>query len=253
MSLTDLGVMNVFAFFAIFARVGTIMMTIPAFGDQSLNPQIRMGAAFAVSAAMFPFASRYYGMPPETVLGLVGVVVGEILVGLFIGVTARILLSALNIAGQMISMQTGLAMAQAMDPTQQTQGAMIGSFLTILGVTMIFATDLHHVMLAAMRDSYILFAPGTFLSFPDISEIALTAFAGAFRLGLQLAAPFFVFGLCFYLGIGLLSRLMPQVQIFFIAMPANILLGFLLLMLLLSLIMTAFLTAYEAFLVQFLA
>ena len=79
----------------------------------------------------------------------------------------------------------------------------------------------------------------------DFSQMAVKLVSDAFRIGLQLAAPFLVFGLVFYVGIGLLSRLMPQIQIFFIAMPANITLGLVLLLFLLGAMMTWFLQAFE--------
>jgi flagellar biosynthetic protein FliR len=75
----------------------------------------------------------------------------------------------------------------------------------------------------------------------DITEVALQTMADGFRMALRLAAPFLIFGLVFYLGVGILTRLIPQVQVFFLAMPANIMLGLILLMLLLSTMMVWFL------------
>jgi flagellar biosynthetic protein FliR len=75
----------------------------------------------------------------------------------------------------------------------------------------------------------------------DITEVALQTMADGFRVALRLAAPSLIFGLVFYLGVGILTRLIPQVQVFFLAMPANIMLGLILLMLLLSTMMVWFL------------
>ncbi|MDP1716562.1 MAG: flagellar biosynthetic protein FliR, partial [Burkholderiales bacterium] len=135
--------------------------------------------------------------------------------------------------------------AQNVDPTQGMQGVMISSFLSLLAVTLIFATGLDHLLIAAMRDSYEIFSPGAALPIGDFTQMIIKIMSAAFRLGLQLAAPFLVFGLIFYLGIGILSRLMPQIQIFFIAMPANIGLGLVLMMLLLGGMMSWFLQAFE--------
>jgi flagellar biosynthetic protein FliR len=154
-------------------------------------------------------------------------------------------MSALHVAGNIIAMQTGLAFAQNVDPTQGTQSAIVASFLSMLAVTLIFATDLHHLLIAAMRDSYVLFKPGEILPVGDFLQMAIKAVSGAFVLGVQLSAPFVVFGLVFYIGLGLLSKLMPQIQIFFIAMPANIGLGFALLFLILGAMMTWFLQGFE--------
>ena len=132
------------------------------------------------------------------------------------------------------------------DPTQAgVQGAVFGSFLSFLGIVLIFATDLHHVALAATYESYTLFPLDAPLMFDDAAQLAIRTVAGAFSVGVQMSAPFIVFGLVFNLGAGILARLMPAMQVFFVLMPANIMIGLLLLALLLSMMMGWYLTAFE--------
>ncbi|GAF89641.1 unnamed protein product, partial [marine sediment metagenome] len=84
----------------------------------------------------------------------------EILVGIVLGATARVTLSALSVAGSVIAQQLGLGFVTAIDPTQGAQGALVGNFLTILGLTLLFATDMHHLVIGALSASYKVFAPG---------------------------------------------------------------------------------------------
>ncbi len=233
--------------FAVFARVGAMMMTAPAFGDFTLSPRIRLAIALAVSAALIPAASAAFPAEVRSTenLAIAALIFGEIAVGLFLGLVARLLAAALNVAGQIIALQMGLSLAQIFDPGQQIQGAIVGGFLAILGTTMIFATDLHHVLLAAVSDSYLLFAPGAAINIGDMAETMIATLSAAFSLGVRLAAPFIVFGLVFYAGAGVLNRLMPQAQVFFMLMPANLILGLMLLMLTPGLMMTVFLGAFE--------
>ena len=186
------------------------------------------------------------------VAAMAALLIGEILAGAFLGLAARIFMSALNAAGQIIAFQIGLALAQVFDPTQELQGAIVGGFLAILGATMVFATDLHHLMLAALADSYFLLTPGAVANFGDMAEVMIDALSAAFSLAVRLAAPFILFGLVFYVGAGVLNRLMPQAQVFFMLMPANLAIGLMLLMLTTGLIMTVFLGAFEEHLSQFL-
>ena len=253
---------DILIMFAVFCRVGALFMTAPAFGDFSLIPRIRLVAALSVTMALAPVVVVYY---PAifTIAGLQGanlslasfvsVIAIEIGAGLFLGLMARVFVSALNVAGQIIAFQIGLSLAQIFDPTQQIQGAIIGGFLAVFGTTMIFATDLHHVLLFAVRDSYLLFMPGTILPMADMSGELVAALSAAFSLGVRLAAPFIMFGLVFYVGAGVLNRLIPQVQVFFMLLPANLMLGLFLLMLTSGLIMSFFLDAFRVFLLQFLA
>src|SRR5205814_1722465 len=86
-------------------------------------------------------------------------------------------------------------------------------------------------VLTAFNCSYLLFKPGDIPLFGDVASILTNTVSGTFRIGVQLSAPFLVFGLLFNLGLGILSRLMPQMQVFFIGMPLSILVGFLILLL----------------------
>ncbi len=243
---------DVFVAFAVFCRVGALFMTAPALGDFTLSPRIRLAGALGVSAALAPVAAAFYPPIADTVSAMAYLIVGEIIAGVFLGLAARVFASALNVAGQIIAFQMGLALAQTFDPTQELQGAIVGGFLAILGTTMIFATDLHHVMLAALSDSYAMITPGVMPVMGDLSEVMTTTLSQAFSLGLRLSAPFILFGLVFYVGAGVLNRLMPQAQVFFMLMPANLFIGLMLLMLTTGLMMTAFLTGFEDHLSQFL-
>jgi flagellar biosynthetic protein FliR len=234
-----------FVFMLVFCRLGSMIMLMPAIGEMAVPTRVRLILALILSAVMMPLVADTYSAIPLTVPGLALAVIYEILIGIFIGMSAQIVMSALHVAGNIIALQTGLAFAQNVDPTQGTQSAIIASFLSMLAVTLIFATDLHHLLIAAMRDSYVLFKPGEILPVGDFLEMAVKAVSGAFVLGVQLSAPFVVFGLVFYMGLGILSKLMPQIQIFFIAMPANIGLGFALLFLILGAMMTWFLEGFE--------
>jgi flagellar biosynthetic protein FliR len=230
-----------FLFILMFSRIGTIVMLLPAFGDANVPPRVRLVVGLSFSFVMYPLASGFYGPAPDTFIALLPLVGGEIIVGLLIGGIARLFMSALQVAGTAMSFQMGLSYAQSFDPTQGIQGAILGSFMSVIAVTLIMVTDTHHMFLTAVRDSYTLFKPGDLPALGDFSQQAVNTVASSFRVGVQLTAPFLVFGLIFYLGIGILSRLMPQVQIFFVAMPANILLGLTLLMLLMSALMMWFL------------
>jgi flagellar biosynthetic protein FliR len=140
-----------------------------------------------------------------------------------------------------IAQQLGLGFVTAVDPTQGQQGLLIGNFLTILGLTLLFATDSHHLVISALNESYRIFAPGQMFSTGDVAALATRAFASAFKIGMQLSAPFLVFGLIFNLGLGVLARLMPQMQVYFVGVPLSILIGFLILALVITAIMGTFL------------
>jgi len=235
-----------YTYLVIFSRIGAMMMLIPGLGESSIPPRMRLGFALAMAGVIYPLASSAIPAPSADLLGVVVVVLHEIAVGLILGAIARLAVSGTQTAGAVIASAAGLSVVQAADPTNGgQQGALIGAFLSMLGITMIFATDLHHVALSAVYDSYMIFTPKEPLMFGDAGQTVLDTVAGAFVVGVQMSAPFIVFGLVFNLGMGILSRLMPQLQVYFIAMPATVGVGLVLMALLLAMMMGLYLMHYE--------
>lgn len=244
--LSELLPAGVFAVLLVFARMGSALMILPGIGDGFVAPRIRLLLGVLIALLVAPVVSdRLPAMPPTTV-GLVVLLLGEVLVGLFFGTLGRVLMGALTTAGMVMAYMSTLANALVNDPTAQQQGSIAGSFLTVTATVLIFALNLHHLMLAAVVESYELFTPGALPPVGDLSELVTETVAKSFLLGIQMAAPFIAVGLTFYLGLGLLARLMPQVQVFFVAIPLQITLGLVVLLLSLPIVMQWFMTIFEA-------
>jgi flagellar biosynthetic protein FliR len=189
---------------------------------------------------ILPLHRQAYQVDMGSITPLLVLMLHEIVIGIVLGATARVTLSALQVAGSVIAQQLGLGFVTAIDPTQGQQGLLIGNFLTILGLTLLFATDSHHLVIAALNESYRIFAPGELMSSGDVASLATRAFAAAFKIGMQLSAPFLVFGLVFNIGLGVLARLMPQMQVYFVGVPLSILVGFVIFALVITAIMGTF-------------
>jgi flagellar biosynthetic protein FliR len=236
-----------FLYLLLFSRIGAILMLMPALGEDMIPARMRLSFALAFTLVVYPLLSPNLPSMPADVMGIIGLIFHEIAVGIIIGAIVRLTVMATQVAGAIIAFQAGLSAAMAADPTQVgVQGAVFGSFLSFLGMVLIFATDLHHVALAATYDSYVVFPLDAPLMFDDAAQLAVRTVAGAFSVGVQMAAPFIVFGLVFNLGAGILARLMPAMQVFFVLMPANIMLGLVLFGLLLTMMMGWYLSAFES-------
>jgi len=229
------------AFLLVFARTGTMVMLLPGLGEQNVSARLRLTIALMLAAVLLPLHRADYHIDAGALGPAIVLLIEEILIGAVLGLTARLTVSALEVAGSVIAQQLGLGFVTAIDPTQGEQGALVGNFLTMLAVTLFFATDMHHLVIAALNDSYALFAPGEVPASGDVAALMTRTVSGAFRIGIQLSAPFLAFGLLFNLGLGVLSRLMPQMQVFFVALPLSILIGFLFLVMALGAMMGLFL------------
>jgi flagellar biosynthetic protein FliR len=217
-------------FMLVFARIGTMVMLLPGLGELSVPRRVRLTLALVLTAVLLPLHRAAYQVDLATFGPVLTMLAQEIFIGAVLGLTGFV---------------------TAVDPTQGgQQGVLIANFLTILGVTLIFATDLHHLVIAALNDSYVLFRPGELPAIGDVAALTTQTIAIAFKIGIQLATPFLVFGLLFNLGLGVLSRLMPQMQVFFVGLPLSILLGLLILFLVLGAVMAVFLGSMETVLRQ---
>jgi flagellar biosynthesis protein FliR len=228
-------------FLLVFARTGTMIMLLPGIGEQGISPRMRLTVALVLAAVMVPLHRADYHLVDGALGPAIVMVVEEIIIGAVLGIAARLTISALDLAGAVIAQELGLGFVTAVDPSQGEQNMIISNFLTMLAITLFFATDMHHLVLAALNDSYTLFAPGEVPATGDVAALVTKSVSGAFRIGLQISAPFLVFGLVFNLGLGVLSRLMPAMQVYFLAMPLSILGGFLFLVVVLGAMMGMFL------------
>jgi flagellar biosynthetic protein FliR len=207
--------------------------------------RVRLTLALVLTAVLFPLHRSAFTLDLKSFAPVVTLLGQELFIGVVLGLTARLTISALQVAGAVIAQQLGLGFITAVDPTQGQQGVIVGNFLTLLGITLVFATDLHHYVIAALHDSYALFRPGEIPPTGDVAALVTRATAAAFRIGIQLAGPFLVFGLLFNLGLGVLSRLMPQMQVFFVGMPLSIFIGFIALLMVVGAMMSTFLGYLE--------
>ncbi len=228
------------AFMLAFARVGTMVMLLPGIGELNLPTRVRLVIALALTAVLLPLHRAAYAIDLQALGPVITMGGEEMLIGAMLGLTARLAISSLQVAGFVVAQQLGFGFVTAVDPTQNEQGVLVGNFLTMLGITLIFATNLHYLIIGALNDSYNLFQPGAIPFTGDMAQMITGVVTTSFRIGIQLAAPFLVFGLLFNVGLGVLSRLMPQMQVFFIGLPLSIMLGLVLLMLVIGAMMGTF-------------
>lgn len=251
--LQDFLVTQLFTFLLIFCRVGSGIMVLPGIGEMYVLVRIRLGLALMVALVLVPVVSEHIPPIPTSPLGLMVLLAAEILTGLFIGGISRILIGTMHTAGMVVAMQSGLAAASMFDITQASQGSTIGNLLSLTALMLIFALDLHHIMLKGLADSYTLFEPGQFPPVEDFANLATTMVSKCYTIAIQFASPLLVVGFLVYLAAGVLSRLMPTMQVFFVIISAQILASFFLLMGIISGAMLWYINFFEEALIGFVA
>ena len=237
--------LNLFSFLLIFSRVGTAMMLLPGIGQQYVSPNIRLILALLISFVMTPVLMNDLPTMPSAVDAVVLLLIGEILVGVFLGLIPRIAMAALQTAGTVLALVSSMANMFILDPISEQQSSLISTFLGVMGITLVFVTDTHHLMFSAITESYRIFIPGEPLPIGDMTDVLARKVADSFSLGIQLASPLILTGFAYYVGLGILGRLMPQLPVFFFGLPAQITLQYIVMAITIPGMMLVFMAYFE--------
>jgi flagellar biosynthetic protein FliR len=233
-------------YFLVFCRLGAAIGFMPGFGDAYVNVRTRLVLAVSISAVVTPVIQSDYGVPaePQNLLRMSVLLFDEIFIGSFLGLMGRVLLASLETGGAIIAMQTSLASAITFNPGATSPETLPASLLSAMAVVLIFATGIDHMLIRSIVDSYAAFPAGAAPPFADMSNAMAHLVSRGFLISVELAAPYLVIGTVFHVTQGLISKIMPQLQIFYIALPLQVLGGLVLIGLTLPPLLYWFLDQY---------
>jgi len=216
----------------LFARLGAAAMMLPGLGEADVPANIRLGLALGLVLLLLPVLAPTLPPLPEPGLAVARLVLQEVAVGLWLGGLARIVALALAMAGQLTATLIGLQGLLAGDAEMGGQGTALSRAFGLVAATLVLGSGLYAIGLRALMDSYALLPAGAPLPLGAAAEAVAAAGAASLDLALRLAAPFVIAAVVLNVALGLLARLAPGVQTFFVAVPGQILAGLALLALL---------------------
>jgi len=227
MLLFNVPLLEIQTFFLIFLRIGAMMMAIPLFDSKSLPVLVKSGLALAVCVLLFPLVKS----APQAVLHdpvVFGLrIVGEIAIGVIIGLAVKLVFIGIQMAGQIAGFQMGFAIANIMDPATSDQIPILSQFNNLLAVLIFFAINAHYWFIKAMVESYQVIPIFEFSFSGLIVEQLVALTAGMFIIAIKIGAPVIAVMLLTNVTFGLLARTVPQMHIFIVAMPVKIIVGLL--------------------------
>lgn len=243
--LADLLAVDVFQFLLVLTRLGAAIMGMPGLGGAAVPIRFRLILALAITLLVVPLVGKTLPAMPGNVPDLIVLLLQEIAVGAFLGLVAQSMMIALNLAGTFMAMQSSMTNVFTNDPITQEQSSLLPGFFANVALVLIFLTDTHHLMLNAVFASYELFRPGAGVPAGDLAHVMTHTVGKSFALGVQLAGPTVIFGLVFNGGLAVVNRLMPQMQVFFVALPVQVLGGLAMVMITLPVLMGWFLSYFD--------
>ncbi|MBE9605782.1 flagellar biosynthetic protein FliR [Acetobacteraceae bacterium H6797] len=230
----------------IFARMGAAVMLLPGIGEAELPAPVRLGIGVGFVPVLLPVLGDSLPTVPDALPDIARLLLVEIGIGIWIGSLARVAMLGLSIAAQFIAGAMGLTSALVQDPALGQGGTALSRLIGLAAVVMVMTTGLHHLAIAAMAESYAVLPAG--LGFPaeEVAQSIVAAGADNLGLALRLSAPFLVGAVIANVGLGLLARLAPQIQVYFVAVPGQVLAGIALLALLMPAFMGVAMPAIQA-------
>jgi flagellar biosynthetic protein FliR len=230
-----------------FARIGTICMLMPGLGETYVSPRIRLSFALAVTLIVSVTVGKL--LPPlDGFPDVIGAMVSEITAGLIFGGAMRMFLAAPQIAGQLTSQLTSLSNIFASGAPLMEASSILGAWFVVGAILFTFVSGLHYLMIDAMAVSYMVIPLGGFPNMGDAANALVKVFAGAFALGIQMAAPFILLSVIFNLGVGLINKMLASLPLYFVAMPISILGGLYVLAYAMGPVLAAFRAAFSGWL-----
>ena len=214
-----------FAFVLVMSRVGAAMSLLPGLGETESPMMVRVGLALGITVLLLPGLAPSIPQVPEASMQAALMVAAEIITGLWLGWLARLLVLALPIAGQFISYMLGIANVLQPDPELGSQATPLERMFDAGAAVVVLASGLYALPLIALAGSYQLVPAGTLLPTVDTAQTAIRAAGMSFALAVRLASPFLLVSIVWHVGTGLLARLVPRMQVYFVAMPGQILGG----------------------------
>ncbi len=218
---------NEAVFLLVLARVASIMIALPFIGGRGIPAFIKAMLALSISLALLPFL-RIEAGPIEPVSLAVGVV-RELLLGLVIGLGVRFVFAAIEIGADMVGIQMGFGLANVFDPITNQQASIISQLFSLVVVLVFFVVNAHHIILQALVYSFEVIPPFGFYPSGPLIKNLIGLGSSMFTTGMKIAAPMTVALLLSQVAMGILSRVVPQMNIFIFSFPITIGVGLLVL------------------------
>lgn len=243
----NFSILDLYPYFLCFCRILGLVTLAPLFSQREIFSQVRVLVVLTLCLFMTPLIQQY--LPPITSeskqVMLFYYMLIEFFLGAFIGLSAKIVFYLLDLLGNIIGSKSGLSNAMLFNPASNSQTPLPTMILTTGAVVILFAGNFHHTLINVLYHSYAHIDIYQIGVMEDLKISLFQSFQKMFALGLQFSFPFIIVMLILNFSIGLLNKIIPQIQVFSIIMPAQVLVGFMLLAFLISHIMEGFMIVYE--------
>jgi len=214
-------------FLLIFIRVGVILFLLPFFNSRKIQVMSKVGMSFIITILLYPVINVRTTVMPATTLGIAQLIAGELIIGMLLGLMVQVFFEGVKIMGEMVGFQTGLSVANIIDPQSGTQIPVFSNMAYLLAMILFLLLNGHHILLNALRGSFEIIQVGSLSLNPLFMPKLISHVGQMFIIGIKIGAPAIAALLFTKIVFGLITKFIPQMNIMIVAFPAQIAIGLL--------------------------
>jgi flagellar biosynthetic protein FliR len=213
------------SFFPIFIRVSVILFMFPFFNARIIPVLSKVGLTLIITVVLFPVIGNKMVAFPHTLWGMAQLIITEALIGMILGLLVQMFFEAVRIMGQLVGFQTGFAIVNILDPQSGSQVSILANMAYLVAIVSFLVMNGHHILLSAMRESFEIINPGSLglnrQIFQEIMQVSGDMFVIALRIGAPAIAALLFVSVAF----GLITKLIPQMNVMIVLFPIKITIG----------------------------
>ena len=214
-------------FFLILIRVSVILFMFPFFSSRVIPVLTKAGLALIITVILYPVIDTAPGPFPTTLWGMARMVLSELIVGMILGLLVQMFFEGVRIMGQTVGFQTGFAITNILDPQSGMQVSILSNMAYLVAMVLFLLLNGHHILLSALRESFETINVGSLNLNKQIFQRVIATSGDMFVIAIKIGAPAIAALLFTKVAFGLITKLMPQMNIMIVAFPVQIVVGLL--------------------------
>ena len=213
------------AFFLILIRVSIILLMFPFFNSRVIPVLSKTGLALITTIVLFPVVGHKVVAFPESSLGLFALMTAELIIGMTLGLLIQIFFEGVRMMGQLVGFQTGFAITNILDPQSGVQISIFSNTAYLVAMVLFLIFNGHHVLIGALKESFEIINFGSLSLDERVFKKIIPLFGDMFLIAIKIGAPAIAALLFTKVVFGLITRLMPQMNIMIVAFPVQVFIG----------------------------
>ena len=225
MVVIDIDTDTIALFLSVVLRFSIPLFLLPFLDGKFIPARVKAGLALSLSVALFPMVSGSVKPLDFHPASLAMVVVGEIFFGVIMGLLIKIVMEAFQLGAHALEFQMGFGFARVADPMTGVQLGVTGQLMNMIAMLLLFAINGHLLMLNAIIDSFHAVPLGGFVPTKQMIDSTIVLTSRMFVIAIRLVAPIMFTLLLVKVGVGIISKFSPQLNVLMVSFPVTILVG----------------------------